>query len=178
MFFWNSLAFSMIQQILAFWLLVPLPFLNVACPTGNSQFHILLIPSLKDFEHNLISMWNKCNCMVTWTFFGIVFLWDWNKSWSLPVLCPLLSVPVLVAYWVQHFNSIVLSDLKYFNWNSINSTSFVCRKYFLRPTWLHIPECLALGEWSHYHGYPGLKTFFLQFFYVFLSPLLNLFCFC
>ena len=168
----------MIQRVLVIWSLVPLPFLNVACPTGNSQFHILLIPSLKDFEHNLISMWNKCNCMVTWTFFGIVFLWDWNKSWSLPVLCPLLSVPVLVAYWVQHFNSIVLSDLKYFNWNSINSTSFVCRKYFLRPTWLHIPECLALGEWSHYHGYPGLKTFFLQFFYVFLSPLLNLFCFC
>ena len=30
MFFWNSLAFSMIQQMLAIWSLVPLPFLNPA----------------------------------------------------------------------------------------------------------------------------------------------------
>ena len=30
MFFWNSLAFSMIQWLLAIWSLVPLPFLNPA----------------------------------------------------------------------------------------------------------------------------------------------------
>ena len=24
-----------------------------------------------------------------------------------------------------------------------------------KPTWLCIPGCLALGEWSHYHGYLG-----------------------
>ena len=28
MFFWNSLAFSMIQRMLAVWSLVPLPFLH------------------------------------------------------------------------------------------------------------------------------------------------------
>ena len=37
-FFWNSLAFSLIQQILAIWPLVPLPFLNPACTSGCSQF--------------------------------------------------------------------------------------------------------------------------------------------
>ena len=37
-FFWNSLAFSMIQCMLAVWSLVPLPFLNLACLSGNSQF--------------------------------------------------------------------------------------------------------------------------------------------
>ena len=42
--------------------------------------HILLKPSLKDFEHNLTSMWNECNCMVLWTFFGIALLWDWNEN--------------------------------------------------------------------------------------------------
>ena len=31
MFFWNSLAFSMIQWMLAIWSLVPLPFLKPAC---------------------------------------------------------------------------------------------------------------------------------------------------
>ena len=35
MFFWNSLAFSMIQRMLAVWSLVPLPFLNPAWTSGN-----------------------------------------------------------------------------------------------------------------------------------------------
>ena len=34
-FFWNSLAFSMIQQSLAIWALVPLPFLNQALTSGS-----------------------------------------------------------------------------------------------------------------------------------------------
>ena len=35
--------------------------------------HLLLKPSLKDFEHYFASMWNECNCAVVWTFFGIGF---------------------------------------------------------------------------------------------------------
>ena len=69
--------------------------------------HALLKPSLKDFEHDLASMWNECNCVVTWTFFGVIFLWHWNESWPFPVLWPLLSFPNLLAYLVQHFNSII-----------------------------------------------------------------------
>ena len=38
MFFWNSLAFSMIQQMLSIWSLVPLPFLNSAWTSGISLF--------------------------------------------------------------------------------------------------------------------------------------------
>ena len=38
MFFWNSLAFSMIQQMLASWSLVPLPFQKPAWTSGSSQF--------------------------------------------------------------------------------------------------------------------------------------------
>ena len=38
MFFWNSLAFSVIQRMLAIWSLVPLPFLNPAWTSGSSQF--------------------------------------------------------------------------------------------------------------------------------------------
>ena len=43
--------------------------------------HVLLKPILKDFEHNLASTWNKCNCMVVWTFLDIILLWDWNENW-------------------------------------------------------------------------------------------------
>ena len=42
--------------------------------------HVLLKPSLEDFEHYLASMWNECNCAVGWTFFG-TSLWDWNENW-------------------------------------------------------------------------------------------------
>ena len=38
--------------------------------------HILLKPSLKNFERYFASMWNKCNCAVAWIFVGIVLLWD------------------------------------------------------------------------------------------------------
>ena len=41
MFFWNSLAFSMIQRMLAIWSLVPLPFLKPAWTSGSSQFTVL-----------------------------------------------------------------------------------------------------------------------------------------
>ena len=69
--------------------------------------HVLLKPSLDDFEHYFTSMWNEYNCVVVWTFFGIAFLWDWNENWPFLVLWPLLSFPNLLAYWVQHFSSII-----------------------------------------------------------------------
>ena len=51
--------------------------------------HTLLKPSLKDFEHDLASMWNEGNCAVVWTFFGIAFLWDWNENWPFPATAEL-----------------------------------------------------------------------------------------
>ena len=86
---------------------------------------VLLKPDLENFEHYFTSVWDECNCVVVWAFLGIAFLWDWNESWPFPVLWPLLSFPNLLAYWVQHFHSIIFQDLKYLNWNSITSISFV-----------------------------------------------------
>ena len=68
---------------------------------------VLLKPHLENFEHNFTSMWDECNCVVVWAIFGIAFLWGWNKNWPFPVLWPLLSFPNLLAYWVQHFHSII-----------------------------------------------------------------------
>ena len=52
--------------------------------------HVLLKPSLENFEHYFASMWNECSCGVVWTFLGIVFLWNWNENWPFPVLRSLL----------------------------------------------------------------------------------------
>ena len=38
---------------------------------------------------------------------------DWNENWPFPVLWPLLNFPNLLAYWVQHFSSIIFRI-----WNS------------------------------------------------------------
>ena len=35
--------------------------------------HILLKPGLKDFEHDLASIWNECNCIVVCTFLALPF---------------------------------------------------------------------------------------------------------
>ena len=72
--------------------------------------HILLKPCLENFEHYFTSMWDECNCAVVWAFFGIAFFGDWNENWPFPVLWPLLSFPNLLAYWVQHFHSILLGS--------------------------------------------------------------------
>ena len=91
MFFWNSLAFSMIQWILAIWSLVPLPFLNPALYICKFLVPVLLKPSLKDFQHYFACMWNEHSCTVVWTFFGLGLLWDWKQNWLSPILWPLLS---------------------------------------------------------------------------------------
>ena len=87
--------------------------------------HVLLKRVLENFEHVFTSVWDECNCVVVWAFFGIALLWDWNENWSFPVLWSLLSFPDLLAYWVQHFNSIIFQNLKELHWHSITSTTFV-----------------------------------------------------
>ena len=74
--------------------------------------HVPLKPSLKIFELYLANVWNENNCAIVWTFFDIVFLWDWNDNWPFPVLWPLLSFPNLLAYWVQHLNSIIFFRIR------------------------------------------------------------------
>ena len=68
---------------------------------------VLLKPGLENFEHYFTSVWDDCNCVVVWVFFGIAFLWDWNENWPFPVLWLLLSFLNSLACWVQHFHSII-----------------------------------------------------------------------
>ena len=92
----------------------------------NFSVCLVLNPSLENFEHYFASMSDKCNYAVgSLRIIGIAILWDWNENWPFSVLWPLMSFPNLLAYWVQHFHSIIFQDLKYLNWNSITSTNFV-----------------------------------------------------
>ena len=49
------------------------------------RVHILLKPGLKNFEHYFTSMWDECNCVAVWAFFGIAFLGlKWKLTFSSP----------------------------------------------------------------------------------------------
>ena len=84
------------------------PSLNI----WKCMVHVLLKPGLENFKHHFTSVWDECDHVVVWAFFGTTFLWDWNENWPFPVLWPLLSCPNLLAYWVQHFHNIIFQDLK------------------------------------------------------------------
>ena len=145
----------MIQQMLAIWSLVPLPFLKPAWTAGSSRFTYCWSLAWRILSITF-SVWDECNCAVVWAFFGIAFLWDWNKNWHFPVLWPLLSFPNLLAYWVQHFHSIIFQDLEYLNWNSITSTSFVhSDASYGSPDFTFQDPALGECEWSHLCDYLG-----------------------
>ena len=152
MFFWNSLAFSMIQEMLAIWSLLPLPFLKSSLNIWKFSVHVLLKPVLENFEHYFASMWDECNCAVVWTIFGIVFLWNWNQNWPFSVLWPLLNFQVC-----SHMECSTLTASSLRPWNcSVGIPSPPLALFivmFPRPAWFHTTGCLALREWSHHHVY-------------------------
>ena len=64
--FLNPLAFLMIQQMLAIWSLVPLPFLKPAWTSGSSRFTYCW--SLAWIILSITKVWDECNCVVVWAF--------------------------------------------------------------------------------------------------------------
>ena len=125
-------------------------------------FHVLLKPSLKDFDHYFASMWNECNCTVVWTFFGIALLWDWNENWPFPVcghcwvfqICWHIECSTFTASYFRVWHSSVGIP-------SLPIALFIVMVPKASFTWLHTPGCLALGEWSHHYGYSGHCIFFV-----------------
>ena len=92
MFFWNSLAF----WLWMLWMLMDVDnlisgsfaFSKSSLNIWKFLVQVLLKPGLENFEHYFASIWDECNCVVVWAFFGIAFLWDWNENWPFPVLWP------------------------------------------------------------------------------------------
>ena len=86
--------------------------------------HILLKPGLENFEHYFASMWDECNCVVVWAFFGIAFLWDWNEN-TFSSLVATAEFSKFVGIFSAALSQHHLLGFQKLNWNSITSTSFV-----------------------------------------------------
>ena len=113
--------------------------------------HVPLKPGLENLEHYSASVWNECDSLST--------LWhclfrNWNENWQFPVPWPLLSFLNVLAYWVQHFHSIIFRIWS--SWTGIPPPLLALFVVMLpKACWLHIPGCLALHEWSHHCDYLG-----------------------
>ena len=88
MSFWNSLAFSMVQRILAIWSLVPLPFLNPAQTSGSFQFIYCVSLAWRILNITLLA----CEMSASVLCDSLNIFWyclslglDWKPSFSSPV---------------------------------------------------------------------------------------------
>ena len=166
----------MIQQILAIWSVFPLPFLNPIFTSGIFQIMYcwsltwrilsitLLLCEMSAVVHSLNVL---SHCLV----------WNWNEIWPFPVLWQLLSFPNLLAYWVQHFYSII-SQI----WNSstgIPSPPLALFTVMLPKAHLTSPSRMSGSRWMIKSSWltGSLRSFLKNIFNVFF-PSLNLFCFC
>ena len=85
MCFCNSLPFSMIQQMLVIWSLVPLPFLNPGCTSGNSWF---------TYCWSNIIWYFKWKCLVrSWIKKWLIFVGKiYGRIWSNEFECGHLTI--------------------------------------------------------------------------------------
>ena len=120
MFSWNSLDFSVIQRMLAYWFLVSLPFLNPAC----TSVHVLSKPSLEDFKHYITNMWNESNCVVVWHSSALPFFGTGTKT-DLFQSCN--HCWVFQVYWHIECSTLTASSFRIWNTSAeIPSPPLVC----------------------------------------------------
>ena len=144
MFFWNSLAFLVIQWMLAIWSLVPLPFLKPPWPSGSSRstycwslaWRILSFTLLEcemsaivwEFEHSLAL-----------PFFGIGMKTDLFQSCGHSWIFQIWKT-IALTRWI--FVSKVISLL--FNMSSRLVIAFLPRSKCLLISWLQSPFAVIL----------------------------------
>ena len=142
----------MIQhQMLAIWPLVSLPFLNPAWTSGSSQFTYCWSLAWRILSITLLA----CEMSAT--------VWQFEHSLALPFLGNGMKIDLFQSCghcWVfqicWHIECSTFTASSFRIWSSSTGIPSPPLALFvvilLRPTWLHIPGCLALGEWPHNCG--------------------------
>ena len=175
MFFWNSLAFYRIQWILAIWSgssVLSKSRLNI----WKFSVHVLLRPSLENFEHYFASIWDKYNCVVVWTFLALP-LFVISMKTDIFQSCGHCSV-FQICWHIKH-SSLTASSLRI--WSSsagIPSLPLALLAVMLPKAHLSSQSRMSGSSDHTIMIIWVMKMFFAQFFCVFLPPLLNIFCFC
>ena len=116
--------------------------------------HIMLKPGLENFEYYFTSMWDECNCAVVLVFFGIGMKTDLFQSCG--------HCWVFWICWHFECSTFTASSFRVLNSSTgiLSPPLVLFVEMFSKVTWLHIPWCLALGEWSHHRDYMGCEALF------------------
>ena len=121
--------------------------------------HVLLKPGSENFEHYFTRVWDECNFVVVWAFFGIGF--GIGMKTDLFQTCG--HCWVFQICWHIECSTFTASSFRI--WNSSTGILSLPLALFIvmlpKTHWLHIPGCLALGEWLHHRDYLGHENFFL-----------------
>ena len=121
--------------------------------------HILLKHSLKDFEHYHVSVWNKHNCMVVWTFLELPFF-EIGKKTDLFQSCG--HCWVFEICW--HIECCTLTASSFRIWNSstgIPSPPLDLFIVMLPKAHLTSHSRVSGSRWvTHHHGYLGHEDLF------------------
>ena len=149
MFFWNSLASSVIQHMFTIWSLVFLPFLN-------QLVHLELL-GLCTAEVLLEWFWALPCWHVKWAqlYSSLGILWhcpSLGLEWKLICTSPMATMAKFPDTWSDTLSQHHLLGFEIVQLEFHHLQYLWC---FLKPTWLCMLGCLALGEWLHRHGYPG-----------------------
>ena len=121
--------------------------------------HITLKPGLENFEHYFSGMWDEYNCVVvehslTLPFFGVGKKTDFFQSCG---HCCIFQI-----CWHIACSTFTASSFRIWT-NSTGIPSHPLALFIVmlpKAHLLHIPGCLALGEWSHHCDYLGHEDLF------------------
>ena len=176
MFFWYFLAFSKIQRMLAFWSLVPLPFLNLAWSSWSSQFTYCWslawrILSITLLACDMSAIVRQFELSLAFPFFEIEMKTDLfqfcGHCWVFQIL------------W--HIECSTFTALSFRIWNSsagIPSPPLALSVVMLPKAHLPLHSRMSDSRWMIAPSwFSGSLRSSLEF-CVFLPPLLNIFCFC
>ena len=157
MFFWNSLAFSMIHWRLAIWSLIPLPFLNPTWTFGSSSF--------------------TCCWSLTWRILSIILLACkmsvWNRELMISdFLGPVTEIFVFALSLVSWIPRIISMSCP-FPWSQLEAGSSqlwfrLCSRSF--PIIVHLPDSIR-DTCLFQHHYEWNPLFFFFFFLTLYSLL-------
>ena len=137
--FLESAFIFMIQWMLPIWSFIPLLFSKTRLYIWKFLVHVLLKPSLKDFEHDLASMWNECNCVIIWTFFGTGIKAELFQSCG--------HCWVFHICWHTECSTLTASSFRIWN-SSAGIPSPPLALFILMLPKAHTPGYLALSEFS------------------------------
>jgi len=174
MFFWNSLAFSTIQWMLAIWSLVPLPFLKPVWTSGSSWFTYCWSLAWRNLYITLLVRWVQlCGRLrILWHCLSLGLKWkhlfqSCGHCW------------VFQICWHIECSSFTASSFRI--WNSstgIPSPTLALFVVMLPKAHLTSHSRMSGSQLSdHTIVIIGVvKLIFVYFFCVFLPHLLNIFC--